>query len=352
MEVAKPPEFLPGLTPTEILNEAGEWLAFRLGNGFRWVKSRRAVSRTRGRRTDEIRLQPSKWNRAGVGTWATVRVTIRSKDLAAWRRSHPDDTLLAHDPELLWTNEFINVDKSLYFVELFGHLEQDDKAIRHISLVELLRGSEAVILPMLEHFESPQTASNRLPDAWFVLAAPLVEWAISLGDRSSARRITERMMRVHVHEATVFERGQAFYQAGKRPGLGLGEDALGWLASRHALFPPDEPLPWTMPPTSERERVIASGREIAERLRSELRHFQATRPGRLEDEQVREVLDLVNSWLVELTGQPRLSSSPTEEALTRLVRKFGIPETDLGKELITFQDAAARLRRGQAAKEL
>ena len=252
--MATPPQFTVHSTPTEILNQAGEWLARQLGSEFRWVKSRQTVSRTHGARTDEIRLQPSKWNRAGIGTWATLRVTVRNKNLATWRRNHSDDTLLAHDPDLLWSNEFINVDRDLYFVELSGQLQPDDKSVRRISLEELLEGTQSLVLPMLEYFKSPQDVSNRLPDAWFVLAAPLVEWAISLGDRSSARRIAERMMRVHPERAAVFDRGQTLSHAGQRPALGVGEDALGWLTARHNLFTPSEPLPWTIPPTSDKLR--------------------------------------------------------------------------------------------------
>jgi hypothetical protein len=337
-------------TPSEILNQAGEWLARQLGSEFRWAKSRQAVSRTRGARTEEIRLQPSSRNRAGVGTWATLRVTVRNRDLVPWRRSHPNDTLLAHTPDLLWTNEFLNVDKDLYFVDLFGHLEQDDSGVRRLSLVELVDAARVLVLPVLDHFESPQVAADRLPDNWLVLAAALVEWAISLGDQSSARRLAERIMRVHAHETTVFERGRALYHAGERPALGLGEDALGWLAARHMLFPESEPLPWTLPAKSEKERVIASGRELMERLRSELRHFQETRPGRLYDEQLREALAVVNSWLAELTGQPRLSSPPNHRALMYLVREFGISESGLGRDLIAFEDAAGRLRGSQPAK--
>lgn len=337
-------------TPTEILNEAGEWLARQLGSEFRWVKNRQAVSRARGARTDEIRLQPSRWNRAGVGTWATLRVTVRNKDIAPWRRNHPKDTLLAHDSDLLWTNEFINVEKDLYFVELVAHVGQDDSGARRLSLVELVDAARGLVLPVLDHFESPQLAAERLPDNWLVLAAPLVEWAISLGDQSSARWIAERIMRAHAHETTVFKRGRVAYHAGERPALGLGEDALGWLAARHTLFPGTEPLPWTIPAKSAKERLIASGRELIEGLRSELRHFQETRPGCLHDEQLGEALDVVNSWLAELTGQPRRSSPPKHQALMYLVREFGISETELGRDLIAFEDAAARLRGSQPAK--
>ncbi len=141
------------------------------------------MSRNRGARTEDLRLQPSKWNRAGIGTWATLRVTLRDKNLATWRSNHPADTLLPKDSDVLWSNEFINVDKHLYFVELFGHLDEAHRDVRRISLVELLDATRAIILPALALFESPQSVAKRLPDAWFVMAAPLVEWALSLGDR-------------------------------------------------------------------------------------------------------------------------------------------------------------------------
>jgi len=348
--VTRPPQFSAQLTPTEILNQAGEWLALQLGDQFRWLKSRQTVSRTQGARTDEIRLQPSKWNRAGIGTWATLRVTVRNKNLATWRRNHSDDTLLAHVPDVLWTNEFINVDKDLYFVELFGHLEQDDSGVRRLSLAELVESVRGLVLPVLAYFESPQVVAERLPDNWLVLAAPLVEWAICMGDRSSARRIVERIMRVHAAEAAAFERGRALYHARKRPAFAAGEDALGWLTARHQLFTPSEPLPWTIPPESDKERLIASGRGLAERLRSELRHFRETRAGRLRDDQLGEVLDLLNAWLAELTDQRRLSAAPANEAMIHRVREYRISETELGRDLIAFEDAAARVRRNRGTK--
>ena len=108
-------------------------------------------------------------------------------------------------------------------------------------------------------------------------------------------------MRVSPQAAAVFEGGRASYQAGRRPAFPLGEEAVGWMAARYGLFPTNEPLPWTLPPASEEQRLIASGRALAERLRSELRHFQSTRPGGLHDEQLNELLALVNQWVAALT---------------------------------------------------
>src|ERR1700730_5875141 len=121
-------------------------------------------------------------------------------------------------------------------------------------------------------------------------------------------------------------------------------------------MPPALPLPKLNRSWIERRSLIvvnlscASGRELLERLRSELRHFQETRPGRLHDEQLAEALDLVNSWLAELTGQLRQPVATAQQALTNLVREFGISETELGRDLIAFEDAAARFRRSQPAK--
>jgi hypothetical protein len=169
-------------------------------------------------------------------------VTIRSKELASWRRQRPSETLLANDPDLLWSSEFINVDRNLYFVELFACVKNDDSAARRISLVEVPDRLRAIVIPVLECFESPQLCAARLPDNWLVLAAPLVEWALSASDRSSARQIAERMMRIRPQEGKAFEVGRALYVAGKRPALGLGSDAVGWLAARHTLFGASESL--------------------------------------------------------------------------------------------------------------
>lgn len=176
MSTAMPPEFTAQQTPGEILEQAGAWLAAELGDEFRWLRGQQTLSRRRGTRTCQIRLQPSKWNRTGIGTWATVRVTVRDTALAAWRRRHPDDTLFGHEADLIWASEFINVDRNLYFLELFGHLPQAVGDVPQVSLVRLLAGARSILLPLLDSFSSPQAATMDLPDSALVLAPSLVEW--------------------------------------------------------------------------------------------------------------------------------------------------------------------------------
>jgi hypothetical protein len=78
--------------PGDILQRSGRWLAEQLG--WRWVKGRCDAEVRAGRQARRLGLQPSKWNRAGVATWASTRVTVLDEDLKAWRQAHPASTVL------------------------------------------------------------------------------------------------------------------------------------------------------------------------------------------------------------------------------------------------------------------
>lgn len=353
MQMARAPRFTAKQTPSEILNAGGQWLAAELGRNFRWLKSRHALSQTLGPRSMELELAPSPRSRAGFGTYASLGLILRDRRLGAWRRSHPDEALFVHDSDLLWSDLLGNIDPDLGDVELFGELRNSQSEVSFLSLGELLDSARTIILPGLLLFESPELAVERLPDAWLANATPLVEWALSLGQGSTAREIAVRAMLASARYggaplAEAFEAGRAQSHAGERPGFMEAERALGWLSERHQLFSSGEVLPWTVAPASEKDRLVASGYELAEQLRSELRHFPEYRQARAADAQLSEVLELLGSWIAELTGQRRFAGPVGDHALSHRVAAFWRPQTALGDRLIGFEAAAARVRRGGA----
>ena len=164
MQMARPPRFTAEQTPSEILNAGGQWLAAELGRNFRWLKSRHALSQTLGPRSTELGLAPSPRSRAGFGTYASLGMTLRDRRLGVWRRSHPDETLFIHDPDLLWSNLLGNIDPDLGQVELFGNLRESQGEVHLLSLGELLDALRTMILPTVATFEAPESALRGLPE--------------------------------------------------------------------------------------------------------------------------------------------------------------------------------------------
>src|SRR4029077_433552 len=113
VRVAAPPVFTNESKPAEILEAAGRWLAEELGDDFRWTSTRHALQAVRGGRTYEVILQPSRWNRAGELTHASLCVTVRDKALAASRGHQRGAQVRKGSADVLWTCPVINIDPDI-----------------------------------------------------------------------------------------------------------------------------------------------------------------------------------------------------------------------------------------------
>lgn len=308
--MAAPPVFTNESKPGEILDSAGRWLADELGDAFRWASTRHALQAVRGSKTYEVVLQPSKWNRAGELTHASLRVTVRDKGLAEWRRRHREYMMRKGSADAVWTCDVLNIDPEIHDVELFGNLREAGGGAGMLSLPELLSVLRERILPKLELFESPARVAKDLPDTWLERTATIVEWATSLGDGESARVISSRTAKAHPEWTRVAATG-----------------------------------PTALPAEPGRDAVVATGRDLVEVLRADLRHFPEYREGKLTDAQLSEAYELMRRWLADLTDPAGPLEPISDTALTDVVMKSWPQGTELSRMTLAFEAAAAHVRR-------
>jgi hypothetical protein len=231
--------------PRDIVDGAGQWLAEQLG--WRWVKSRGDVELRDGPLVLRLGLQPSTWNRAGIATWVSARVTVLDDDLPPWRCAHPEGTLFpapVRPPRrFVYSSLLINIEPGLATVECSGLLR------RPPGLSEFAAAFARRILPVLRLFRSPDLAACGLPDPWLAMAGcETVEWALARNDPGAAglliRRHLQRPLRgqqTWPGRIEPFRRGwelapgrDEFSQA-LQP---FGTESLGWLACVHGLVDP------------------------------------------------------------------------------------------------------------------
>ena len=301
--VAAPPKFTHWDTPREIVNAAGQWLAAELGCGFRWVPSPRTLkAQVAPGRTIEVMLRPSHWNYSGVLTVAGVRLTVRDRALAKWRRGRGRDhsgLITETGGDVAWSQELNNLYMDLHDVELYGDVERDSPyPVSFLKLTELLDALQKRILPKLLLFDSPARVAKELPDIWLAAAGPLIDWATSLGDEDSARLISTRADKLH------------------------------------RRLPPDTPL----------ESVLATGRELLEMLQSEYRHFREYRDGNLADGKVSEGIELTRRWIGELSDPQGRNDRVPDGSLTRWASSNLGPPSPIRQKAIDFETAAMPIR--------
>lgn len=303
--VAAPPRFTAQDRPRDILDAAGRWLAAELGDGFQWVPSAHALKLPVGGTSCELVLQPSHWNYTGVLTHASIRVMVRDKALARWRRRQGRSQ--AKIADVVWRCEMINIDRDLHEVELFGDVAgQTSSDVRFLTLPELLEGIRIKILPKFLLFESPARVAKELPDTWLIAMGSTVEWAISRGDNDSADAISARVRVL----------------AGKAP------------------------------PRTELDAVIRDGRTLRAFAQSELVHFREYRDAHMSDEPLGEAIDLIGRWLAELSDYAGQSKHVADTALRDLVTRQWPADSKFAPEAIAFETAASRMRTEQTSGQI
>ena len=127
---------------------APAWLAEQLG--WRWVKSRGDVELRDGPQVLRLGLQPSKWNRAGVATWVSARVTVLDDGLPSWRGAHLEGTLFPAPPRpprrFVYSSLLININQASPTVKCSGLLQ------RPLGLSDFAAAFTRRILPVLRLF--------------------------------------------------------------------------------------------------------------------------------------------------------------------------------------------------------
>jgi hypothetical protein len=250
----------------------------------------------------ELVLQPSHWNYTGVLTHASIRVIVRDKALAAWRRRQGRHRTKAAD--VVWSCEMINIDRDLGEVELFGDVaRQTSTDIRFLTLPELFEGIRTKILPKVLLFESPPRVAKELPDTWLIAMGSTVEWAISRGDKDSADAISARVLMLE----------------GK------------------------------VPPKTELDAVLSDGRTLLAFAQSELVHFREYRDANMSDESLGEAIDVIRRWLAELSDYAGQSKHVADTALRDLVTRQWPAPSKFAPQAIAFEATASRMRTKQTS---
>ena len=237
--------------PVDIVDRSGRWLAEQLG--WRWVKSRGDLEVRVGPQVRRLGLQPSTWNRAGVATWVSARVSVLDDDLRAWRHARVANSVLPVSQHAVrpyvYNTLLINVELDLANVECSG-LPQPVPPTLTVGLDEFAAAFRERVLPVLGLFQSPSVVARKLPVSWLsMIDHATIEWALARGDQDAAalllRRHLERPLTGKQRwepRLDSFRRGWA--AAPGRDGLpdpvlAYTTEALGWLARVHDLPGPD-----------------------------------------------------------------------------------------------------------------
>jgi len=257
------PRFGVADRPGDIVDHSGRWLAEQLD--WRWIKTRRDVEVRNGRQVHRLGLQSSKWNRAGVATWVSTRVTVLDEDLHAWRKAHPGGTVLPV-PQYpvrphVYNTLLINVDLDLAEVECSG-LPQGFPAPRAMRPDDFAAAFRERVLPVLGLFQSPALVARELPVSWLgMVTYGTIEWALARDDPAAAAVLLRRHMERPLIGQQRWEQRRDSFRRGweiapgrdglpNPAGLLYGTVSLGWLARAHDLpgpetfrEPPLEPQP-------------------------------------------------------------------------------------------------------------
>lgn len=306
-----PPKFTDRDKPPDILNAAGRWLAAELGNGFRWVPSAHALKLPVGGTTAEIVLRPTSWNYTGVLTHAWLRVTVRDKALAAWRRRRGQlysGTVAEPAANVVWSSELVNIYPDLHDVELFGDVAASTGSDTHfLTLPELLDAIRTRILPRLLLFQSPDMVAKDLPDTWlFEDMGVTMQWAASRGDEASAQLLKTRVLTLQ----------------GKTP------------------------------PKTEADVVLTAGRRLLAVLQSEMVHFREYRDGNLPDDIVRQGYELTRRWIVNLADYAGPDDQVADGELADWAAKNLPATSEVRRHAIAFENDASRLRSSRTGGDI
>lgn len=254
--------------PGDIVDRSGQWLAEQLG--WRWVKSRRDVEVRAGRQVRRLGLQSSTWNRAGVATRVSTRVTVLDEALRAWREAHPASTVLPVSAYSVWPHVYntllINVDLDLAQVECSGLPQRFPAPLRAMRLDEFAAAFRERVVPVLELFQSPSLVARELPVSWLsMVISDTIEWALAHDDRDAAALLLRRHLERPLKGQQRWEQRLASFRRGWEiapgrdglPGsavLVYDTESLGWLAQVHDLIDQEtlrQPAPLASQPAVE-----------------------------------------------------------------------------------------------------
>ena len=235
------PQFSATDEPAEIVAAAGEWLAQELGDGFKYLKSKREISRKSGGRTESIILQTSSWSRTGQGTWVTPRILVRDDRVRKWQAERRLVGMFSTGGFIF--NSLVT-NMGLPDLELFGPL-RDRPEGHFISLADFRDAAMGDILANLKILRgTPEPAAEQLPNPWIVFPEPPFWWAAAYGEKAAAGRFLSRFFELKPPSRLHFEAGRrlAVESGPEPPSINNMYVAFGWSAVSSQALGADEAI--------------------------------------------------------------------------------------------------------------
>jgi len=226
--MADVPMFDARQRPADIVAAAGQWLAERVGDGARYLKSRREIllKKTSGQ-IHGVTLQSSSWSRAGQGTWVSPRVWATDPRVRAWQDERTLVGLFSKGGYI-----FSTLTINLGFppsVELFGP-RRGSEPHPPMSLPEFVTALKQDILPHLALLDAaPALAIEQLPDRWLSSSPEtLFWWTAAYGDVDATRTLLTRYFEVKPGSREPFETGRRLAGKGDPAPTPITNTMVAW----------------------------------------------------------------------------------------------------------------------------
>ena len=234
------PDLTRPTDPGEVLRAAGAWLDGPLAAwGFRWMPEERSpagdfpLRRERGGRIEQIELWHSSFSLLGVrhnGAGRRLRLgmsmSVRDRDLGAWRRSrHPrlveimGDRVVGHP--VCWV------------AAAAGEIDLSDPARRLDALAGAVEAIGDHVLPWFDATGEPELLARTAPVVTLRSSAyAIIDWLAFRGRRDLIGVLLDRVLTTYPEERSVYQRGwQRAMDGVDVTDIRLNE-LVGWTAAR------------------------------------------------------------------------------------------------------------------------
>jgi hypothetical protein len=213
--------------PQDVFLASGELMAHLLkSEGFRWLKSKTRLVRRADSRLEEIRLEPSRWNRTGkLVEFGVTSLRVYDDRLMRWRRSHPELTV-KRPPGVAG----IVCATSIHLVSLECQAIVTYPEGRAVEIDRICRHIQEVVLPWFQASSDPATVATAVPDLLLHstgFAQDLLEFLVSSDRQDQAVLLMRRVQAIGDSYSAGFAEGRDLAAAGGRPKWHTPQ-AVGW----------------------------------------------------------------------------------------------------------------------------
>jgi len=222
--------------PRHVVTAAGRWLGDELApSGFRWLRGSSRLERRASTLVQQIHIQPSRHNRAGLLVKVGTMLNVRDPDLLGWRRQHPD--LVVHP-----ANDFVcghllgyasgRANGRFYGDATDGDIDLTDPSQRVSRLAAFAAMLREAVLPWFDEASDPDLIVTSRAGDHTNSPVALVEWLASRNRTDLIDPYARRYLARHPWADGAYRAGAA--AAGQHlppPLTGNFAAALGWSAT-------------------------------------------------------------------------------------------------------------------------